>query len=601
MKNQIKTHFSGNHLQFYDRYLQQISKIGGQEFKAVCPFHDDTSPSFNFNNSTGQYYCHGCGEKGDIFHFYGKVNGLDTGRDFGKILRGIADDFGIAVTNKPKGKIVETYSYTDEQGKELFQVCRMEPKSFRQRHRDVNGKWIWKMEGVRRVLYNLPALMNADEVFIVEGEKDADNLSRLDFTATTSPMGAKKWRDEYNEPLQGKNVVLIPDNDDQGREHMTRVARSLNGSTKSLKWLELPDLPIKGDVSNWLAKFDDSDDAGEELSLLIDRAEPYEPPKKYTIEDAIISTVSFIELPTAERHAYLYPWLKEDSINLVSGWRGCGKTWFALGILDAVTKGECFGPWECEKSIPCLFLDGEMTIHDDQERIQRLKLNAERRNPFYIYSDAYASQLGLPRAHLGNEVWREEITQILIDKKIKLWVVDNLASLASGIDENAKKDWDPINQWLLELRFIGISTIMLHHVNKDGGQRGTSAREDNLDISIMLNAPPDYTPEDGARFICHFGKARVSTVNLSIIADTEFKLISDDNGQYIWTWGNAKQQTRNAVLKALDDGLRQKDAAETLGISPGHVSRIKTRAIKDGYLNAENKLTPNGLLMVSNG
>ena len=57
--------------------------------------------------------------------------------------------------------------------------------------------------------------------------------------------------------------------------------------------------------------------------------------------------------------------------------------------------------------------------------------------------------------------------------------------------------------------------------HKDGGQRGTSAREDNLDISIMLKKPHDYTPEDGARFIVHFSKARVSTSRLNLIGDTE--------------------------------------------------------------------------------
>ena len=112
------------------------------------------------------------------------------------------------------------------------------------------------------------------------------------------------------------------------------------------------------------------------------------------------------------------------------------------------------------------------------------------------------------------------------DQKIKFWVIDNLASLASGIDENVKKDWDPINQWLLELRFSGITTLMLHHTNKEGGQRGTSAREDNIDISIMLKNARDYTPEDGARFIVHFTKQRIPTKDLQLISDTEFKLIS---------------------------------------------------------------------------
>jgi len=596
MKEQIKSHFKGNHLHFYEKYLQSVSKIGGQEYQGLCCFHDDTKPSFSFSNNDGRYFCHGCGKKGDIFHFYSKINSLDTRRDFGKILRGIVDDFGISVTEQ-KARIVKTYDYTDEKGKPLFQVCRMEPKTFRQRHRNGSGKWIWNLKDVQRVLYNLPAVLMADEIFVVEGEKDADNLSRIGFTATTSPMGAKKWRDEYNESLKGKSVVLIPDNDNEGREHMTRVAQSLNGGAKNLKWLELPGLPSKGDVSDFLSKFDDPDDAGEELSKLIDQAKPYEPPKKRTIDDLVMPMGQFVELDIPIRANLLSPWLKENGIILISGWRGVGKTFFALAILDAISRGEDFGPWKCEKSVPVLFLDGEMSLDDDLQRINQLQLATERENPIYIYSDALSNQWGLPRANLSSEKWRSTMKRILITKKIKCWVIDNLASLASGIDENKKQDWDVINQFLLELRFSGISTAMLHHVGKEGQQRGTSAREDNLDGSILLKPPPDYVPEDGCRFICHFSKARVATSDISKIADTEFKLI-EDQGHHVWTWGSVKAETRREVLKLLDEGLTQISIAENLGITRGRVSQIVKRAKKDGYLSSKGKLTQSGFLLL---
>lgn len=512
MKDKIKNHFAGNYKPFFEKYLQKIKQIGGDEHKALCPFHDDTDPSFNFNDQTGQYYCHGCGKKGDFLHFFGKINSLDTRRDFGKILKGIADDFSIPFEQK-KAKLVKTYDYVDVDGKLLFQVCRMDPKDFRQRRPNSKGGWIWKMKGsgVQRVLYRLPEVLKADEVIICEGEADTDNLFNIGFTATTSPCGAKKWRDEYNDTLKGKNVVLIPDNDNEGREHMTRVAQSLSGIAKSLKWLDLPGLKSKGDVSDYIATFEDKEQAAERLAILIDNAKPYQPPKKVTIEDSIIEIGQFCKLDRDERKEYLSPWIKEGSIGLISGWRGCGKTWLAIGLLDAISKGEPFGPWKCKISVPCLLLDGEMPTQDIIERSNDLKLTSDRENPFYIYSDAYANRLGLPRAHLASDTWHQKMKRILITRKVKLWVIDNLASLASGLDENTKKDWDPINSWLLDLRFAGISTIMLHHVNKDGGQRGTSAREDNLDTSIILKTPHDYAVEDGARFITHFSKARVQT------------------------------------------------------------------------------------------
>jgi len=198
----------------------------------------------------------------------------------------------------------------------------MEPKDFRQRQPDGNGGWTWNLKGIEPVLYRLPKILNTDEVIIVEGEKDSDNLSNLGFTATTCPMGAKKWKPEYNEQLKGKSIVLIPDNDNEGREHMTRVAQSLNGNVKSLKWVDLPDLPSKGDVSDFISNFNDREQAAERLSILIDNAGPYEPPKKVTIDDIILPSNQFYQLDVSERQELLFPWLKEDSINLVSGWRG---------------------------------------------------------------------------------------------------------------------------------------------------------------------------------------------------------------------------------------------------------------------------------------
>ena len=95
--------------------------------------------------------------------------------------------------------IIDTYDYTDESGTVLSQVVRSHPKAFSQRRPDGNGGWIPNLQGVRRVPYKLPELLESDQhqpVFVVEGEKDTDTLVALGLVATTNPMGAKKWRDE---------------------------------------------------------------------------------------------------------------------------------------------------------------------------------------------------------------------------------------------------------------------------------------------------------------------------------------------------------------------------------------------------------------------
>jgi hypothetical protein len=175
-----------------------------------------------------------------------------------------------------KRKIVKTHGYVDESGKLLYQVVRYEPKDFRQRRPDGKGGWIWNLDGVKRVPYRLPELLRSstqDWIFIAEGEKDTDRLHDLGFIATTCPMGAGKWSGEYNKYFEGRLVAILPDNDTAGKKHAEQVANSLFGIAAEIRIVDLPGLPEKGDVSDWL-------DAGHdktELIRLIDQATAFDP------------------------------------------------------------------------------------------------------------------------------------------------------------------------------------------------------------------------------------------------------------------------------------------------------------------------------------
>ena len=283
-KRIIEQHFENNYVDFYSKYLPGVKSVGETEHQALCPFHDDKNPSFNFNSSTGQFYCHGCQAKGNIFNFYAKIRGLNVKQNFPDVIGGIANDFGIPFSGA-KRKFVKAYDYVDEDGGLLFQVCRFEPKTFQQRRPGGNGNWVWNLDGVQRVLYRLPGVAKANLIIIAEGEKDSDSLCKLGFTATTSPMGAGKWRDDYNVFLKNKEIVLIPDNDNEGREHMRRVAISLQDVAASVKMLELPDLPEKGDVSDFIARAGDEMAAAGGLLALIENAGPYTPPSEKPQDD----------------------------------------------------------------------------------------------------------------------------------------------------------------------------------------------------------------------------------------------------------------------------------------------------------------------------
>ena len=201
-----------------------------------------------------------------------KCFGSDSAED---IVRALTLELGdlfikpdVTATATPS-KIVSTYDYKDEDGNSLFQVVRYEPKLFRQRHQNGSGEWVWNLDGVRRTLYHLPELLltTNETVFLVEGEKDCDNLWAWGQVSTTSPGGANGWRDEYAVPLTGKRVCIIPDKDGSGLSYARQVANSLTGKAADLKVILLPG--NAKDFTDWL----DSGGDIAELPLMMQEIE----------------------------------------------------------------------------------------------------------------------------------------------------------------------------------------------------------------------------------------------------------------------------------------------------------------------------------------
>ena len=109
------------------------------------------------------------------------------------------------------------------------------------------------MEGCRRVPYRLPEWLDeSGPVFVVEGEKDADRLVSLGEFATTNPGGAGKWNPGFAVYFDDRDVIILPDNDQAGRDHAREVAANLRPVARSVRIVELPALAAKQDVSDWL-------------------------------------------------------------------------------------------------------------------------------------------------------------------------------------------------------------------------------------------------------------------------------------------------------------------------------------------------------------
>src|SRR5438128_9476692 len=88
--------------------------------------------------------------------------------------------------------------------------------------------------------------------------------------------------------------------------------------------------------------------------------------------------------------------------------------------------------------------------------------------------------------------------------EIRVIILDNISCLFSGINEDSKQDWEPINAWLIRLRHRGLTTVLVHHAGKQGQQRGTSGREDSLDTVIQLNKPANHDVREGCHFELNF-------------------------------------------------------------------------------------------------
>jgi putative DNA primase/helicase len=200
---------------------------------ALCPAHDDKKPSLSVSQADDKILikCHvGC-TCDDI------INSLGIKKS----------DLFFGPIGDPV--IVAEYRYEDEHGKHLYSSIRYHPKAFKQR--SASGEW--SIKSIRQVPYRLPAIIRAIKsqttIYIVEGEKDVHSLEALGLTATTNSGGAGKWRPEFSKIFAGATeIVILPDNDAPGQKHAQEIKKTL----PSAKIVNLPEIPEKGDVTDWI-------------------------------------------------------------------------------------------------------------------------------------------------------------------------------------------------------------------------------------------------------------------------------------------------------------------------------------------------------------
>jgi hypothetical protein len=243
--------------------LEDYSKSGGG-FRSRCPAHNGNSATSlsitEGDDGRAVLYCHGgCDWKEvvtalglgpvDLF-VHDSPNGSTAKKASKKATKKDSDiEKTLTWNDLPDGTYWE---FTSPAGEVLY-IQRHKRECYRK-----VGEGLWKkgFAGTAQALYNLHELVEGvsagKTVYHLEGPKDVETArEKLGVVATTGG-GVKTWRPEFKSHYTGANVVIIPDNDNEGRQYANTVAQSIAPVARSVKVVNLPDLPDKGDLTHWL-------------------------------------------------------------------------------------------------------------------------------------------------------------------------------------------------------------------------------------------------------------------------------------------------------------------------------------------------------------
>lgn len=441
-------------------------KKNGAGWMALCPAHEDKNPSLSIREENGKVllYCHaGC-----TYEAVRAAAGIDKADLNGDLSVGHA-------------KIIDTYDYQDEAGNTLFQVVRLEPKSFKQRRPDGRGGWIWNLHGVPKVPYRLPELAAAEQVFIVEGERDVETIRGLGLVATCNPGGAGKWTSEYGQHLRGKNVVVIADNDEPGQKHALSVATSLHliaASVKLIKALPMPEGQSVKDVTEWVSH-------GFTGKLLVALAADTPAWSEESTWQEAFHRIS--ELPEGEPESIIDGYL-EEGLTFLGAKSGVIKTWMGISESQALRTGEpLLGIFQVPKQRNVLYLVPEMTARRFRSRCEKLGVDIDDPG-FRVRTMNDGAPLPL----------NDPLLYRCVESLLPVVYLDTAVRFNMGREENSSGE---VSSGLITAAYqlikLGCPMVRgLHHRAKD-------ASDDELTLENVLRGTGDF----GAAAVCVWGAA----------------------------------------------------------------------------------------------
>ena len=233
-----------NYLELFEKYLQKVKHSTGDNYTALCPFHDDHNPSFSFDATSGLWQCFACGEKGNAWQFADRMGDEEwkqkitraKKKEQGKIVENWKKD---AIKQAPKveqaqkeKKVIRetTYIYHDKQGAPIYKKTRYD---FDDGSKTFNIDWIAQEK--KLLLYDLACLQyiepsDVSEIWFCEGEKCREALLEatdgrsdiLIFSYSVSP-GQEIENSAIKDYLHDKKIVVFVDNDETGERKASQI------------------------------------------------------------------------------------------------------------------------------------------------------------------------------------------------------------------------------------------------------------------------------------------------------------------------------------------------------------------------------------------
>ncbi|WP_339045289.1 AAA family ATPase [Candidatus Mesenet endosymbiont of Agriotes lineatus] len=535
-------------------------------------------------NKAGLWNDFATGEGGDIIDLWAAAHRKDVKAEFHEVMASIGEWLGYYRQHKVnEAESTTSWDYLDENGEAIVKVYLYDT-ALGKRYLPFDVKKSSYTAPEIRPLYNIPGIIKADKVIIVEGEKCAESLIKQGITATTAMSGANAPIDKTDwSLLKGKHIIIWPDNDEPGKQYAEKVAKKLiDLGVISLAIIKVPQNKPKG----WDAA-DCIQEGINPLEFITNKKSPYNNNNSSNKLKKIDTSIWTNTAP--ERKWIIKDWLPVGSVTALYGDGGVGKSLLAQQLMTAAAIGK---PW-LGIDIEQIKTYGVFCEYDEEELWRRqCTINAfyqlDMQSPAFLDNICLSSRVGennllMVFDNKGIGQLTPYFQELLADIELfqpKLVILDTAADLFGG-NEN---DRSHVRQFIQNCcghiaKTIKGAVLLCAHPSDSGiirktGTGGSTAWNNSVRSRWYLSKPDRADASDIDRVLCR------KKSNYSASEQNQISFYWQ-NGAFVECDAhfNSERIVRNSYNKKLDlERGRRHDVILELIASEAYKGKVYTTA-----------------------